>query len=169
MWTKETRCRYDRRGLRYPSDLTDAEWALIAPLIPPAKRGGRRREVDVREVLNGLLYVLETGCPWRHLPKDFPPKSTVHGYFDLWAWDGTLERIHEALYLALREKEGREASPSAAIIDSQSARSAQKGGLRSIRSAMTRARRSRGSSAFGVSLGPVAFDASPSPTTSGCY
>lgn len=148
MWTKETRGRYDRRGLRYPSDLTDAEWALIAPLIPPARRGGRRRAVDVREVINGLLYVLETGCPWRHLPKDFPPKSTVHGYFDLWAWDGTLERIHAALYLALREKEGREASPTAAIIDSQSARSAQKGGLRSIRQAMTRARRSRGSSAI---------------------
>lgn len=147
MWTKETRGRYERRGLRYPSDLTDAEWALIAALIPPARRGGRKREVDVREVINGLLYVLETGCPWRHLPKDFPPKSTVHGYFDLWAWDGTLERIHEALYLALREKEGREASPTAAIIDSQSARSAQKGGPRSIRWAMTRARRSRGSSA----------------------
>jgi transposase len=168
MWTKETRGRYDRRGLRYPSDLTDADWALLAPLIPPAKRGGRRREVDVREVINGLLYVLETGCPWRHLPKDFPPKSTVHGYFGLWAWDGTLERMHEALYLALREKEGREASPSAAIIDSQSARSAQKGGLRSIRSAMMWARRSRASSAFGVSLGPVAFDASLSPITSGC-
>jgi len=148
MWTKETRGRYDRRGLRYPSDLTDAEWALIAPTIPPAKRGGRRREVDVREVVNGLLYVLETGCPWRHLPKDFPPKSTVHGYFDLWAWDGTLERIHEVLYVALRAKEGRDASPSAAIIDSQSARSAQKGGLRSIRSASMRARRSRGPSAI---------------------
>lgn len=156
MWTTETRARYDRRGLRYPSDLTDAEWALLAPLIPPAKRGGRRREVDVREVLNGLLYVLETGCPWRHLPKDFPPKSTVHGYFDLWAWDGTLERIHEALYQAVREKEGRDASPSAAIIDSQSARSAQKGGLRSTRWAMMRARRSRGSS--GIS----------SPITSAC-
>ena len=116
------------------------------PLIPPAKRGGRKREVDVREVINGLLYVLETGCPWRHLPKDFPPKSTVHGYFDLWAWDGTLERIHEALYLALREKEGREASPTAAIIDSQSAKSAQKGGLRSIRRGTMRARRSRASS-----------------------
>ena len=102
MWNEETRGRYDRRGLRYPSDLTDAEWALIAPMIPPAKRGGRRREVNVREVLNGLLYVLETGCPWRHLPKDFPPKSTVHGYFDLWAWDGTLERMHEALYLAFQ-------------------------------------------------------------------
>lgn len=146
MWNKETRKRYDRRGLRYPSDLTDAEWALLAPLIPPARRGGRRREVDVREVISGLLYVLETGCPWRHLPKDFPPKSTVHGYFDLWAWDGTLARIHEALYVALREAEGREASPTAAIIDSQSARSAQKGGLRSIRRGTTRARRSRASS-----------------------
>jgi len=156
MWTSETRGRYDRRGLRYPSDLTDAEWAVIAPMVPPAKRGGRRREVDPREVINGLLYVLETGCPWRHLPKDFPPRSTVHGYFDLWAWDGTLERIHEALYLALRAKEGREASPSAAIIDSQSAKSAQKGGLRSIRSASMRARRSRGSSAI------------YSPITSGC-
>ena len=146
MWTTETRGRYDRSGLRYPSDLTDAEWVLIAPLIPPAKRGGRKREVDVREVINGLLYVLETGCPWRHLPKDFPPKSTVHGYFDLWAWDGTLERIHEALYLALRAAEGREASPTAAIIDSQSARSTQKGGLRSIRRGTMRARRSRASS-----------------------
>jgi transposase len=148
MWTEETRGRYERRGLRYPSDLTDAEWAVIEPMIPPAKHGGRKRTVDVREVLNGLLYVLETGCPWRHLPKDFPPKSTVHGYFDLWSWDRTLERIHDALYVALREKEGREASPSAAIIDSQSARSAQKGGPRSIRSASTQARRSRGSSAI---------------------
>jgi len=156
MWTAETRARYDRRGLRYPSDLSDVEWGLIAPMIPPAKRGGRRREVDVREVVNGLLYVLETGCPWRHLPKDFPPKSTVHGYFDLWAWDGTLERVHEALYQALREKEGREASPSAAIIDSQSSKSAEKGGLRSIRSASMRARRSRASSAIS------------SPTISGC-
>jgi transposase len=129
MWTKETRGRYDRRGLRYPSDLTDADWALLAPLIPPAKRGGRRREVDVREVINGLLYVLETGCPWRHLPKDFPPKSTVHGYFDLWAWDGTLERMHEALYLALRGKEGREASPSAAIITGRAPDRRKKGAL----------------------------------------
>ena len=87
--------------------------------------------VDVRNVVNGLLYVLETGCPGRHLS---PPKSTVHGYFDLWAWDGTLECIHEALYRALRQVEDREASPSAAIIDSQSARSKEKEGLRSPRS-----------------------------------
>ena len=146
MWTKESRTRYDRSALRYPSDLTDGEWGILAPLIPPAKRGGRPREVDIRAVIGGLLYVLETGCPCRHLPKDFPPKSTVHGYFELWAWDGTLERIHDALYVALREQEGREASPSAAILDSQSAKSAQKGGRRSTRSGSTRARRSRASS-----------------------
>jgi transposase len=147
MWTKESRSRYDRSGLRYPSDLTDGEWAILSPLIPPAKRGGRPREVDIRAVIGGLLYVLETGCPWRHLPKDFPPKSTVHSYFELWAWDGTLARIHDALYVAMREQEGREASPSAALLDSQSAKSMQKGGARLIRSDSMRARRSRGSSA----------------------
>ncbi len=141
MWTKESRARYERRGLRYPSDLTDEEWSLLSSLIPPARRGGRKRTVDVRAVIDGLLYVLETGCPWRHLPKDFPPKSTVHGYFDLWAWDGTLERMHDTLYVALREAEGREPQPSAAILDSQSAKSAQKGGRRLTRSAMTPARR----------------------------
>lgn len=146
MWTKESRARYDRSALRYPSDLTDGEWGILAPLIPPAKHGGRPREVDIRAVIGGLLYVLETGCPWRHLPKDFPPKSTVHSYFELWAWDGTLERIHDALYVALREHEGREASPSAAILDSQSAKSTQKGGPRSTRSGSMQARRSRGSS-----------------------
>ncbi len=141
MWTKESRARYERRGLRYPSDLTDEEWSLLSSLIPPARRGGRKRTVDVRAVIDGLLYVLETGCPWRHLPKDFPPKSTVHGYFDLWAWDGTLERMHDTLYVALREAEGREPQPSAAILDSQSAKSAQKGGRRLTRLAMTPARR----------------------------
>jgi len=136
----------DRRGLRYPSDLIDAEWALIEPLIPPAKHGGRPREVNVREVLNGIFYLLWTGCQWPALPKDLPPKSTVYDYFDLWEWDGTLERIHHALYVAVREREGREASPSAAVIDSQSAKAAQKGGRRSIRKATMRARRSRAAS-----------------------
>lgn len=144
MWTIEHRQRYERKDLRYPSDLTDAEWALIEPLIPPAKRGGRPREVDLRAVVEGLLYLLETGCQWRHLPKDFPPRSTVWEYFDLWSYDGTLARIHEMLYLALREAEDREASPSAAIIDSQTVKSAEKGGLRATRQAMTRARRPRG-------------------------
>jgi transposase len=152
MWKPEHRAAAERRGLRYPSDLTDAEWALVEPLIPPAKHGGRHREVNIREVLNGIFYVLSTGCQWQALPKDLPPKSTAHNYFTLWDWDGTLERIHHALYVALREKEGREASPSAAVIDSQSAKAAQKGGRRSIRRASTRARRSRAASAISWSI-----------------
>src|SRR6204780_4850199 len=143
MWQPEYRRAAQRTGLRYPSDMTDAEWALVALLIGPAKRGGRKRTVDVREVLNAIFYILWTGCQWKALPSDLPPKSTVHDYLELWNWDGTLERIHHALYVAVREKEGREASPTAAIIDSQSAKGAQKGGLRSILRATTRARRSR--------------------------
>jgi transposase len=147
MWTPENRQRYDRSQLRYPSDLTDEEWALIAPLIPPARRGGNKRTVDLREIVNGLMYVLSTGCQWRALPKDLPPRSTVHGYFDLWDYDGTLLRIHHALFVRCREQVGREASPTAAIIDSQSVKGAEKGGAGSIRLAMTRARRSRARSA----------------------
>ena len=143
MWTTENRARYDRSRLRYPSDLTDDEWAHVAPLIPPARRGGNRRHVDVREVMNGIMYVLSTGCQWRAIPKDLPPRSTVHDYLELWNWDGTLERIHHALYVAVREEEGREASPTVAIIDSQSAKGAQKGGLGLILRGTTRARRSR--------------------------
>ena len=142
MWKAEHRRAASRRGLRYPSDLNEAEWSLIEPLIPPAKRGGRRREVNVREVVNAIFYVLSTGCQWAALPKDLVPKSTAHSYFMLWEWDGTLERIHHALYVAVREREGREASPSAAIIDSQSAKAAQKGAPRSTRRALMRARRS---------------------------
>jgi transposase len=96
MWKPEHRRAADRHGLRYPSDLSDSEWALIEPAIPPAKRGGRRREVNVREVLNAIFYVLSTGCQWQALPKDLPPKSTAHSYFMLWDWDGTLERLHHA-------------------------------------------------------------------------
>lgn len=146
MWKPEHRFAADRCGLRYPSDLNDAEWTLIAPLIPPARRGGRRRSVDVREVVNAIFYVLATGCQWQALPKDLPPKSTAHFYFMLWDWDRTLERIHDALYVAVREAAGREASPTAAVIDSQSAKAAQKGALRLIRRASMRARRSRGAS-----------------------
>jgi transposase len=143
MWKPEHRLAAECSGLRYPSDLSDAEWALIEAQIPPAKRGGRPRDVNVREVLNGIFYVLSTGCQWKALPKDLPPKSTVHYYFMLWDWDGTLERIHHTLYVAVREQAGREASPSAAIIDSQSAKGAQKGGRRLTRKASMRARRSR--------------------------
>lgn len=148
MWTNENRGRYDRGSLRYPSDLTDAEWALVAPLIPPAKRGGNKRTVDVREVVNGLMYILSTGCQWRAIPKDLPPRSTLYDYFAQWEWDGTLERLHHALYVKCREQAECEASPSAAIIDSQSVKSAEKGGVRLIRTAMTQARRPRARSAI---------------------
>jgi transposase len=143
MWTVEQRQAHERAGLRYPSDLTDTEWALVAPFIPPAKRGGRKRTVDVRAVLDGIFYVLATGCQWRALPKDLPPKSTVHDYLTLWAWDGTLRRLHHALFVQAREGAGREASPTVAIIDSQSVKGAEKGALASTRRATTRARRSR--------------------------
>jgi transposase len=143
MWTMQNRPRYNRDRLRYPSDLTDEEWALAAPLIPPGKPGGGKRTVDMRAVVNGVMYILSTGCQWRSLPKDLPPRSTVHDYLSLWAWDGTLDRIHHALYLKCREREQRDASPTAAIIDSQSVKSAEKGGRASIRLATMRERRSR--------------------------
>jgi transposase len=162
MWTAADRERYRRGGLRYPSDLTDAEWALIAPLIRPAKRGGRRRTVVVREVMNGLLYMLETGCQWRHLPSELPPRSTVHGYLQRWEWDGTLEAVHHRLYVACREQAGKEASPTAAsqvaseavprTLDSKSVKAAERGARRSTRSVSTRARRSRASSTTSSSI-----------------
>ena len=148
MWTNENRCRYDRSKLRYPSDVTDEEWALIVALTPPAKRGGNKRTVIEREIVNGLMYILSTGCQWAALPKDLPPRSTVNDYFLRWDHDGTLERIHHALYVKCREKAGRESSPTAAIIDSQSVKSAEKGGARSIRRALTRGKRSRVRSAM---------------------
>jgi putative transposase len=139
MWTVENRVRYNRDQLRYPSDLTDAEWAQIAPLIPAARSGGRRREVDERDLINGMMYVLSTGCQWRYIPKDLPPKSTVYRYFCDWSRDRTLDRIHHALYVRCREKLDLEASPTACIVDSQSVKSAEKGGRASTRRASTRA------------------------------
>ena len=133
MWTLENRPKYNRDHLRYPSDLTDDEWAYVAPLIPPPKPGGGKRRTDMRAVMNGVMYILSTGCQWRYLPKDFPPYSTVHHYFIWWQCDGVLDRIHHALYVACREKAEREASPTAAIIDSQSVKSAEKGGPASTR------------------------------------
>ena len=138
MWTAENRGRYDRSKLRYPSDLTNEEWGLVEPLIPPGN--GNMRRVNV---MNGVMYILSTGCQWRAIPKDLPPRSTLFDYLDLWSYDGTLDRIHHALYVECREKGEREASPTAAIIDSQSVKSAEKGGPASIRTAMMQARKSR--------------------------
>ena len=102
----------------------------------PAKRGGGKRTVDMREVVNGVMYVLSTGCQWRYIPKDLPPRSTVNGYFCLWGWDGTLEKIHHVLYVKCREQAERQASPTACVIDSQSVKSAEKGALASTHTAL---------------------------------
>ena len=146
-WTPENRPKYDRGKLRYPSDLTDDEWAVIGPLIPPAKRGGNKRTVDVRAVVNGVMCILSTGCQWAALPKDLPPRSTVNDDLRRWDADRTLDRIHHALHVLCREQAGREASPTAAVIDSQSVKGADKGGAASTRRATTPARRPRARSA----------------------
>jgi putative transposase len=127
----------------YPTDLTDAQWERIAPLIPPAKPGGRRRSVDVRELVNAIMYFTRTGCQWRNLPHEFPPWGTVHYYHRRWRLDGTWRKIHDTLREQLRKAQGREATPSAAIIDSQSVKSTEKGGL----AVMMRASKSRVASA----------------------
>jgi transposase len=152
MWTQENRGRYDRSKLRYPSDLTDDEWALVAPLIPPGKQGGTKRRINTRKWVNVLMYILSTGCQWRAIPKDLPPGSTLLGYFDLWNRNGTLGRIHEALYVKCREAMGREVSPTAAIIDSQSVKSAENGGPVSIRAGMMRAKISKARSVISLSV-----------------
>jgi transposase len=149
MWTAANRRSYERKGLRYPSDMTDAEWALVKPLVDVPRRGqGRRRQVDLREVLNAVFYILETGCQWRALPRDLPPRSTVHDYFIRWQCDRTLEKLHHELYVRAREQAGKETSPTTAIVDSQSVKSAERGAERRIRSATMPARRSRGASAM---------------------
>jgi transposase len=142
MWTPENRGLYARTGLRYPSDLTDAEWDMVRPFLVDRTKSQARLE-RLREILNAVLYVLSTGCQWRALPTDLPPRSTVHGWFVRWHCDGVLDRLHFALHQQVRELEGRHASPTAAIVDSQSVKSAEKGGGASTRSAMTRPRRSR--------------------------
>ena len=145
MWTTENRGRYERKGQRYPSDLTDEEWALVEAHLPPERRRDRR------EILNAILYVLSTGCQWRALPKDFPPKSTVHDYFVEWHCDGTLTRIHHALYAEVRKLAGKEPMATTAIVDSQSVKSAEKGGLGSMLPATMRARKSKARSVTSLS------------------
>ena len=130
MWTQEHRKTYVRVGGRYPSDMPDAEWALLEPLIPAAKHGGRPRKTDMRAAINAILYLLRTGCPWRYLPRDgFPPRSTVYNIFRNFQKDGVWDAIWDKLHMALREDMEREASPTAAIIDSQSLKSAEKGAV----------------------------------------
>src|SRR5713101_7995134 len=129
-WTKITRPDYVRDGLRYASDATDAEWLLIEPFMPPPSPLGRRRKTVLRAIVDAILYLGTTGCQWRQLPKDFPPYSTVQGYFYAWSRDGTFASLNHALVMASREAAGREASPTAGVIDSQSVKTTESGGPR---------------------------------------
>ena len=129
MWTQADRATYEQCGTGLPSDLTDAQWEHLEPLIPAAKTGGRPRKTDMRAAMNAIFYLLRTGCPWRYLPRGpFPPRSTVYNIFRQFQREGASgNRVWEGFHMALREALGREASPTAAIIDSQSLKAAEKG------------------------------------------
>lgn len=129
-WTELTRRQHARAGGKYASDLTDAEWALIAPLMPAPKTTGRPRTTHLRDVFDAILYMATTGCQWRMLPNDFPPVSTVRGYFYAWRDDGLLDEINRKLVEAARLTVARAAQPTAGIIDSQSVKTTESGGVR---------------------------------------
>lgn len=167
MWTAENRKTYDRKTARYPSDVVDEEWALIEPHLPPPRSTRRHKVPDRREIVNAIFYILTTGCQWRQLPKDFPSKSTVHDYMICWDRDGVLTRLHDVLYTQARELAGRNAEPTLAIVDSQSVKSAEKGGPISIRQGTTGARKSRARSVIlrSTRKGSLSISRSRQPTS----
>lgn len=128
---------------KYPTDLTDAEWEILKHMIPEAKPGGRPEKYPKREIMNAIRYVTRTGCQWRNIPNDFPPWESVYYYFRCWRMDGVWKRIHDRLRGDVRESEGRHRQPSAAVIDSQTVKTTEKGGL----AAMMRVRKSRDANA----------------------
>ncbi len=128
-WTDITRKEHNRDCCRYPSDLNNKEWAVVEKFIPPPRRGGRPRTTDMREVFNAILYIAQGGIPWSMLPRDFAPTSTVRGYFYQWRRDGTLALMNFALVQLARELENKEACPSAGVIDSQSVKTTESGGV----------------------------------------
>jgi transposase len=125
MWTRTTRGQHSRTVIRYQTDLTDAEWRVIAPHLPEPRATGRPREWPMREIVNGIFYVMRAGCAWRLMPSDLPPWGTIYRWFAAWRDDGRFERINHALVMADRERVGRDASPTAAIIDSQSVKTTE--------------------------------------------
>jgi transposase len=129
-WTEITRAKYRRDELRYASDTTDAEWAVIVAHLPAPSPRGRPRTTDLREVVDAIFYLAQSGCQWRLLPKDFPAFTTVQGYFYRWRDDGTWQTINHHLLMQAREAAGREASPTAGVIDSQSVKTTEAGGPR---------------------------------------
>ena len=167
MWNSENRKTYERKNARYPSDLTDDEWVLIEPHLPLPRSNRHYKAADRRSIVNAILYVLTTGCQWRQLPKDFPSKSTVHDYMNCWDRDGVLTRLHDALYTQARELAGRNAEPTLAIVDSQSVKSAEKGGPTSIRQGTMQVRKSRARSVISLSTrkGSSSISRSHRPTS----
>jgi transposase len=130
MWTPDTRAEHDRDDLRYPSDLTDAEWQVLAPMFPPPATTGRHRAWPMRELINAMFFMLRGGCPWRMLPTHFPPHQTVYQWFTRFRDDGTWKSLNHHLVMPDRVRAGREASPTTGVIDTQSVKTTEAGGPR---------------------------------------